>query len=143
MLLGKFKIFLRVDLAVASGNVNMRELLAGFDHMLEQVDEVGLLERLGLTERMAGELVAAAVIIFAQSGGSGSGELGHAGVFAMGLGLRRAALDARDASVGHGHFLGIIARVLTAIGVVGEPFRVDDKRPRRRDEPALGQRHRA
>ena len=46
----------------------------------------------------------------------------------MGLGLRRAALDARDASVGHCHLLGIIARVLTAIGVVGEPFRVDDKR---------------
>ena len=106
----------------------MREHLAGLNHVLEQVDEVGFLKDLCLAKGLAGKLFTATVVMFSQTGGSVGSELGHAGVFAISLGLRRAALDTRDASIGNGNFLAVVGGVQAALGVVGEPFRVDDQR---------------
>ncbi len=106
----------------------MRKFLTGLNHVLEQVDEIGFLKDLCLAKGLVGKLFAATVVMFSQTCGSIGSELGHTGVFAVSLGLRRAAFDTRDVSIGNGNFLAVVGGVLAALGVVGEPFRVDDQR---------------
>ena len=105
----------------------MRKFLAGLNHVLEKVDEVGFLKHLRLTEWLAGKLFAAPVIMFAQARGTGSGELGHAGIFAISLSLRRAALNARDEAIGNGDLFAVASGVLTALGIVDQPLGVNDQ----------------
>ena len=44
VLAGVIEVLLRIDLDIAAGGIDVREGLAGFDHLLEQQDLVGLFE---------------------------------------------------------------------------------------------------
>ena len=53
-ILRQLEILLRVDFHVISRRIGMRHLHARLDHLLKQVDEIGLLENRRFAKRLAG-----------------------------------------------------------------------------------------
>src|SRR4029078_6055867 len=86
-------ILLRVNLHVTAGRFDGREWHTSLDHLLKEQDQVRLLERLGLAERLAGVLGLAAVVVFPERAGAGGGELRQADVLAVGLLGRNTAVN--------------------------------------------------
>src|SRR5436190_1313159 len=92
------EVLLRIDFDVATRGIDVSKALAGFDHLLEQEDLVCLLEALRLAPRLAGVLLAAAVVMLLQSRRAGGRKLRHANVLAVRLRRRHLPVDARDSA---------------------------------------------
>src|SRR5688572_4289385 len=91
------EVLLRINLDIPTRRIDVREVFAGLDHLLEQQDLVGLLEYFRLAPRPSCELLATAVIIAPQPLRPGARKLGDADILAVRLRRWDLAVNARDA----------------------------------------------
>src|SRR5947209_19960058 len=62
----QFKILLRIHLHVIARGIRVRDLHTRLNHLLEQMNQIGLFKARGLAERLAAISLARLVIMFAQ-----------------------------------------------------------------------------
>src|SRR5689334_4033065 len=86
------KILLRIDFDVVAGRVGVRELFAGLDHVLEKLDQVGLLHRAAVAENAVLEFFLAAKVMLAEALRASRGEFRDAREFAVRLGIGNFAI---------------------------------------------------
>ncbi len=78
---GVFEVLLRVDFNVSTGRIDVNHFFTGFDHLLQEVNQIRFLEEFSLSKGFARIVFTATMILFPQPGCAVLREFGDANVF--------------------------------------------------------------